>query len=390
MQLVTGLGTTAFSAFVLNCGAIIVLAANSTTSAANMYLLQTFPLQFLVPITLTSLCGSYKQDGTQRDIYITSLKLKERRKRAEQSRDRVFQLLEKAPLPAPIIESLRRGKVPKRDEIGTFLFADIVGFTAFSSRVSAKNLVKILNSLFVACDNLAEASHVTKIKTLGDCYVAATGILGDSGNEGDGGGDNGHAAKMCRFALRLHDCMSELNDEHGLIPKLRWRIGVHSGSCIGGVIGSKKCVVRLPTEVPIAQQTCGRRPHTHSRLFCFLSTSLYLSLRFIYDLWGSAVTMANLMEEHGEPGRVRLSSLCTDVSASKSYLTTFLVRARTRLTHFTPAYPLLSAGSCFGCDIPALPERLQMGEGADDAYQRRGWTAAHAYYDSCEDEKGIG
>lgn len=179
----------------------------------------------------------------------------------------MFRLLEKAPLPPAIIASLRNGVVPKRDEIGTYLFADIVGFTAFSSRISAKMLVKILNSLFVACDEQAVATGVTKVKTLGDCYVAAAGILGETS-----GGDNegGHAGKVCKFALRLHDVMRDLNEEHGLSPKLYWRIGVHTGSCIGGVIGSKK---------------------------------------FVYDLWGSAVTRANKMEERGKPGMVRLGSV---------------------------------------------------------------------------------
>ena len=175
----------------------------------------------------------------------------------------MFRLLEKAPLPPAIIDSLRRGVVPKRDEIGTYLFADIVGFTAFSSRISAKMLVKILNSLFVACDEQAVLTGVTKVKTLGDCYVAAAGILGE-----DSTGEGGHAGAICKFALRLNEVMRELNDEHGLHPKLLWRIGVHTGPCIGGVIGSKK---------------------------------------FVYDLWGAAVTCANKMEESGTPGLVRVA-----------------------------------------------------------------------------------
>lgn len=242
-NLVVGLARTIFTVVALDIAAVIVLAIAGSRSAAERSLFYSFPIQFLVPLTLTALVKSYSQEATQRDIFITSLKLRERRIRAEAARDRVFRLLEKAPLPRPIIAALRRGVVPKRDEIGTFLFADIVGFTAFSSRVSAKMLVKILNSLFIACDTLADQLGVTKIKTLGDCYVAATGILGDLGEDvHNGAQDEGHAAKMCRFALRLHGLIEDLNEEHGLVPKLRWRIGVHSGSCIGGVIGSKKCV----------------------------------------------------------------------------------------------------------------------------------------------------
>jgi class 3 adenylate cyclase len=212
---------------------------------------------------LISLAKSYHTERTNRTIFITALKLRERRIRAAMARDRVFKLLEKAPLPPAIITSLRRGVVPKRDEIGTYLFADIVGFTAFSSGVSAKMLVKILNALFVACDERAAICGVTKVKTIGDCYVAAAGILGDTSS-----GEGGHAGKICKFGLHLHDVMHDLNEEHGVEPRLSWRIGVHTGPCIGGVIGSKK---------------------------------------FVYDLWGSAVTRANKMEEYGKPGMVHVS-----------------------------------------------------------------------------------
>ena len=321
-NLVVGLSRTIFTVLVLNAGTIVVLAIGSTRSAAEASLFYSFPVEFLIPLSLTALVKSYQQEATQRDIFITSLKLRERRTRAEMSRDRVFRLLEKAPLPRPIIASLRRGIVPKRDEIGTFLFADIVGFTAFSSRVSAKMLVKILNSLFIACDTMAEQMGVTKIKTLGDCYVAATGILGGLGDDISAGGgdeDDGHAAKMCRFALRLHGVIEDLNEEHGLVPKLRWRIGVHSGSCIGGVIGSKKCVVALPL-----LYLCSSSKDLH---YCFSHTTQHnahtththllphFSIRFIYDLWGSAVTTANLMEEHGKPGRVRFFFLLFSCAA---------------------------------------------------------------------------
>ena len=44
----------------------------------------------------------------------------------------------------------------------TVYFGDIVGFTAMSSKMSAKELVKTLNALFANFDKLAEVSLASK------------------------------------------------------------------------------------------------------------------------------------------------------------------------------------------------------------------------------------
>ena len=78
------------------------------------------------------------------------------------------------------LETLRRTGAVKTsfiDASGTVLFADIVCFTRFTKFVSAVQLVKILNSMFMKFDNLAVVHGVDKIKTIGDCYVAASNVL---------------------------------------------------------------------------------------------------------------------------------------------------------------------------------------------------------------------
>ncbi|CAI8050659.1 Ca(2+)/calmodulin-responsive adenylate cyclase [Geodia barretti] len=57
------------------------------------------------------------------------------------------------------------------------LFADIVGFTALSSRCSAQQLVHLLNQLFGKFDSLAEKNGCLRIKILGDCYYCVSGLL---------------------------------------------------------------------------------------------------------------------------------------------------------------------------------------------------------------------
>jgi adenylate cyclase len=58
----------------------------------------------------------------------------------------------------------------------TVLFADIVGFTAFSQVVSPEVMVDVLNDLFTRFDHIADHRGLEKIKTIGDCYMAAAGL----------------------------------------------------------------------------------------------------------------------------------------------------------------------------------------------------------------------
>ena len=79
--------------------------------------------------------------------------------------------------------------------------------------VEAFQLVKILDDMFEMHDDLALKLGVDKVKTLGDCYVACTGVLSPIAN---------HAATMVKFGLGMHLVMKRLNDKfdlHGNGPK---------------------------------------------------------------------------------------------------------------------------------------------------------------------------
>ena len=55
------------------------------------------------------------------------------------------------------------------------LFADVVGFTPVSTRLTPAELVELLNDVFSSFDSLVERFDVEKIKTMGDRYMIATG-----------------------------------------------------------------------------------------------------------------------------------------------------------------------------------------------------------------------
>lgn len=139
----------------------------------------------------------------------------------------------------------------------TVLFADIVGFTKFSEGVSPEELVDLLNDLFTCFDNIAEARGLEKIKTIGDCYMAAAGIPVPIAD---------HAGRAAHMALDMIEALDRFNLRRGI--KLNVRIGIGSGEVVAGVIGKRK---------------------------------------FRYDVWGDVVNTASRMESHGVPGRIQLT-----------------------------------------------------------------------------------
>jgi len=90
-------------------------------------------------------------------------------------------------LPDLIAERLLRGDGVIADSHGdaAVLFSDIVGFAALSKTLAPKHLVELLNEIFSEFDKIAERRGIEKIKTIGDGYMAATGVLMDGTSSAD-------------------------------------------------------------------------------------------------------------------------------------------------------------------------------------------------------------
>jgi class 3 adenylate cyclase/HAMP domain-containing protein len=168
-------------------------------------------------------------------------------------------------LPAPIAERLKSsdGVIVDKFEAVSVLFADIVGFTALSSRTTPEALVTMLDELFSAFDTLAEKHGLEKIKTIGDAYMVVSGIPQPRAD---------HARAIARMATDMLDELHAYAKRAG--SDLTVRIGINTGSVVAGVIGRKK---------------------------------------FIYDLWGDTVNTASRMESHGVAGRVHVSHTTYDL-----------------------------------------------------------------------------
>jgi len=114
----------------------------------------------------------------------------------------------------------------------TIMFADIVGFTAWSSAREPTQVFVLLETLYQAFDEIARRRAVFKVETIGDCYVAVAGLPEPR---------HDHAVVMARFA---NDClrkMFQLTRELEVVlgpdtGDLSMRFGLHSGPVTAGVL----------------------------------------------------------------------------------------------------------------------------------------------------------
>ena len=163
-------------------------------------------------------------------------------------------------LPKKIAERLKanEGTIADRFDMVSVLFLDIVSFTPISSQMDPVQVVSFLSEIFDSFDNLVDRFDVEKIKTIGDCYLAAAGLPVP---------DARHGLNICDVALAMRSEIARINAT--LTFDLKVRIGIHSGPVVAGVIGQRK---------------------------------------FAFDLWGDTVNIASRMESHGEPDRIQISA----------------------------------------------------------------------------------
>jgi len=123
----------------------------------------------------------------------------------------------------------------------TVLFADITNFTAWSSTREPAQVFVLLQSLFQAFDQIAKRRRVFKVETIGDSYVAVTGLPEPQSN---------HAIIMAKFAMEALQRMNQVfrNLEETLGPDtgdLGMRFGLHSGPVTAGVLKGDRARFQL-------------------------------------------------------------------------------------------------------------------------------------------------
>lgn len=162
-------------------------------------------------------------------------------------------------LPGSIAERLKstdRNIIADKYDEASVLFADIVGFTERASSTAPTDLVRFLDRLYSAFDELVDKHGLEKIKVSGDSYMVVSGVPRARPD---------HAFALADFALDMANVVAALNDPHGRAVPLR--VGMACGPVVAGVVGSR---------------------------------------RFFYDVWGDAVNVASRMESTDSVGRIQV------------------------------------------------------------------------------------
>lgn len=245
------------------CSAVAILLRWGEPSAVSGEWLQ---YSYLLPANILSALALGQLNKIRRGQYLQRHRLEREiadRRRTQRAlvalHKRSRGLLYNA-LPPPIARQLQRepGRgLARQYPLVTVLFADMVGFTTLSRRLTAAHLLRLLNTLFSRFDAVTEDNGLEKIKTVGDAYLAVAGIEGPA---------RGQQLRAANMALELLEACDATARDTAIPMKLR--IGIHSGPLVAGVIGRT---------------------------------------RFAFDIWGETVNIASRLEAAATPGRILVS-----------------------------------------------------------------------------------
>ena len=181
------------------------------------------------------------------------------RKKIQKEKERSEELLLNI-LPAEVADELKSTGTAsaKHFDNVTVLFTDFKNFTTVSEELSPQELVDELHACFKGFDEICTKYSIEKIKTIGDAYLAVSGLPQ---------ADENHAENVVNAALEIREFMKQRRAELGA-KTFEIRIGINSGSVVAGIVGVKK---------------------------------------FAYDIWGDTVNTAARMEQNSEAGKINIS-----------------------------------------------------------------------------------
>ena len=168
-------------------------------------------------------------------------------------------------LPDEIVQELRETNEvkPRRYENVAVLFCDIVGFTPYCETHAPEEVVANLQGMVEAYEDIALRHGLQKVKTIGDAFMAAAGLLRKQDNP---------VLHCVKSGLEMVQAASTFPASWSV------RVGIHAGPVMAGVLGHRQ---------------------------------------YLFDLWGDTVNTASRVESHGAVDAVNLSRGAWDAVASE-------------------------------------------------------------------------
>jgi len=228
-------------------------------------------LTWFVVAIFGSLSGAYSTEAYDRRRFVLTQRVKDETEKTDAFLYRM--------LPPTVVAQMKRGFHVADEFDDVFILAsDIVGFTKLSAASQPAQVMALLSELFTKFDEMSEDLGVYKVQTIGDAYIAVSGIFSGAGgddddeltatSEGRTRRRKHNARAIVNFAMVMIDTIKTVRVPPGAPGPLNMRIGIHVGHLTGGVIGMK---------------------------------------RLRYDIWGSAILAATALESNGIPGEVCVS-----------------------------------------------------------------------------------
>lgn len=134
----------------------------------------------------------------------------------------------------------------------TVLYADVAGLGEAAAALPPERSAELINELIGSIDDAAEAAGVDKMRTTSSGYLASCGLVVPRID---------HTRRMVDFAERIVEIVQRFNAAHDL--ELRLRVGIDTGAVTAGLLGQSK---------------------------------------FVYDIWGDTVNVANSVLSAGTDG----------------------------------------------------------------------------------------
>jgi len=162
-------------------------------------------------------------------------------------------------LPPSIAKRVKEGEKNIAESVSNVavLFSILHGFDQLSQSMEAKDSIALLNEIINEFDEQAQKFGIEKITTIGDSYMAASGLITPRLD---------YARKITEYAHEMFTVIENFNKRHN--TQLVLAVGIDAGEVMAGIVGNYK---------------------------------------FVYDIWGEAVNDANRIAHEAKVNTLRVS-----------------------------------------------------------------------------------
>jgi class 3 adenylate cyclase len=190
---------------------------------------------------------------------------------AEQRRENDRLLL--SLMPEPVVQRYREGEetIAQDHQNVTVIFADIAGLDELARELSSDELLAIVNKLTRQFDAAAENLGVEQVRTLHNGYLASCGLSVPRLD---------NVRRTVDFAVEMQHIVNRFNGETG--HDLRLRAGIDTGTVTSGLVGRSTLA---------------------------------------YDMWGSAVNLANQVQSGSPQPGVHVTSAVYEAMRDSRHFT---------------------------------------------------------------------